>query len=57
MTDPTGVAKGLGNLALKVKDKAEQAESNQSTCKILVSILNNSSLKVLVSIDMEINKH
>ena len=38
MTDPTGVAKGLGDLALKVKDKADQAESNQSTCKILVSI-------------------
>ena len=38
MSDPTGVAKGLGDLAVKVKDKADQAESNQTTCKILVSI-------------------
>ena len=37
MSDPTGVAKGLGDLAVKVKDKVDQAESNQSTCKILVS--------------------
>ena len=37
MTDPTKVATGLADLAMKVKDKADQAESNQSTCKILVS--------------------
>ena len=38
MSDPTGVAKGLGDLAVKVKDKVDQAESNQAMCKILVSI-------------------
>ena len=38
MADATRVAMGLGDLALKVKDKADQAESNQSTCKLLVSI-------------------
>ena len=38
MSDPTGIAKGLGDLAVKVKDKVDQAESNQLTCKILVSI-------------------
>ena len=38
MADPTKVATGLADLAVKVKDKADQAESNQATCKILVSI-------------------
>ena len=37
MAEPTGVAKGLGDLAMKVKDKPDQAESNRATCQILVS--------------------
>ena len=38
MADPTKVATGLADLAIKVQEKAHQAESNQTTCKILVSI-------------------
>ena len=38
MADPTKVATGLTDLAVKVREKADQAESNQATCKILVSI-------------------
>ena len=38
MADPTKVASGLADLAMKVKQKADQAKSNQATCKILVSI-------------------
>ena len=37
MADATNVATGLASLAMKVKEKADQAESNQLTCKILVS--------------------
>ena len=37
MAEPTRVAVGLADLAMKVKDKSIQAESNQATCKILVS--------------------
>ena len=39
ITDPAGEVGGLADLAIKVKDKAEQAESNQQTCGTLVSIL------------------
>ena len=38
MADATRIAMGLDDLALKVKDKADEAESNQATCKILVSL-------------------
>ena len=37
MADAQGIVMGLADLAVKVKDKADQAEANQVTCKVLVS--------------------
>ena len=40
MADAQGIVMGLADLAVKVKDKADQAEANQVTCKVLVSANN-----------------
>ena len=39
MVDAQGIVMGLADLAVKVKDKADQAEASQVTCKVLVRIV------------------
>ena len=38
MAEPQTVVTGLAKLAVTVKEKADQAEANQVTCKLLVSV-------------------